>query len=889
MKNLNAPPQPPATDWAFVRELALPEIRRCHWRRREAVPGEADLSGGIRLVPEAADPKGRLDSVYDDLKRLAATCGLPENGRYPVATALDGRLESGGDAFQITVGLDGARIAAGCLEGIRRGVYHFEDMLLGADGPSLPPEEINRKPWAKSRISRCFFGPIKRPPLNRDELLDETDYYPDEYLNRLAREGVNGLWLTISFKDLCRTAITPEHGRDAVRRLNKLARTVEKCLRYGIRIYIFCIEPVALHRGDPVLQRHPELGGAKFGEFHYFCPFSDTARQYLFEAVNGIFTAVPELGGMINISHGERATSCLSATAANEDRRIECPRCGTKQPGEILRATLQPMEQGMHAAAPQAELISWLYMPQPTELGNWVFTLPPHIPEKVVLQFNFESGGVKEQLGKPRIGGDYWLSFTGPADSFRRIAESAARNGVPLSAKIQAGCSHEVATAPFVPVPPLLYRKYREMKQAGVSRVMQCWYFGNYPGVMNKAAGKLAYEEFSRSEDDFLEQLARPDWGAHAPEVIRAWNCFAEGYSCYPMSNMFQYYGPMHDGVVWPLYLTPSLKPLAPTWKLEYGTSGDAIGECLENHTLPEAVRLCGNMAENWRRGVDILSALRDDFRDDPERLKDIGVAEALGLQFESGHAILRFYELRKELNFQADRSILDEMELLVRAEIQRSKRLAELCREDSRLGFHSEAEGYKYFPEKLEWRITLLESLLAEDFPAVRQRLADGQPAFDAPETPYRYLCGSGRMEECGTFRWQARQEDQMLRIDVECRGIGRFGDHVLLAVSWSDTEFPLLVLPTASGKCHYAPPRVLIKITRGADDWQAEVRIPLPENAPEQVRFRISRHAELDGRPQYHHWGAGADTMERLRLNLDVYLPGDGGLLILEPGQSE
>ena len=44
----------------------------------------------------------------------------------------------------------------------------------------------------------------------------------------------------------------------------------------------------------------------------------------------------------------------------------------------------------------------------------------------------------------------------------------------------------------------------------------------------------------------------------------------------------------------------------------------------------------------------------------------------------------------------------LDEMESIVKEEINRSLRMVELCRFDSRLGFHSEAEGYKYFPEKL-------------------------------------------------------------------------------------------------------------------------------------------------------------------------------------------
>lgn len=60
----------------------------------------------------------------------------------------------------------------------------------------LPIGALERQPWLRNSISRCFFAPIKRPPLNRDELTD-VDYYPDAYLDRLAHEGVNGLWWMI--------------------------------------------------------------------------------------------------------------------------------------------------------------------------------------------------------------------------------------------------------------------------------------------------------------------------------------------------------------------------------------------------------------------------------------------------------------------------------------------------------------------------------------------------------------------------------------------------------------------------------------------------------------------------------------------------------------------
>ena len=55
----------------------------------------------------------------------------------------------------------------------------------------------------------------------------------------------------------------------------------------------------------------------------------------------------------------------------------------------------------------------------------------------------------------------------------------------------------------------------------------------------------------------------------------------------------------------------------------------------------------------------------------------------------------------------------------LVRAEIANSRRMEKLCEEDCRLGYPSEAEGYHFFPVKLQERVKLLEELLAEDFPA--------------------------------------------------------------------------------------------------------------------------------------------------------------------------
>ena len=72
-------------------------------------------------------------------------------------------------------------------------------------------------------------------------------------------------------------------------------------------------------------------------------------------------------------------------------------------------------------ANPDAEYICWLYLPSWKPLAPWVYELGSHIPKDVTLQINFESGAVKYQLDRPRVGGDYWLSFIGPSERFARI------------------------------------------------------------------------------------------------------------------------------------------------------------------------------------------------------------------------------------------------------------------------------------------------------------------------------------------------------------------------------------------------------------------------------------------------------------------------------------
>jgi len=165
---------------------------------------------------------------------------------------------------------------------------------------------------------------------------------------------------------------------------------------------------------------------------------------------------------------------------------------------------------------------------------------------------------------------------------------------------------------------------------------MQCWYFGNYPSVMNRAAGRCSFEPFPESEEALMFELAEPDWGGSTPTVVGAWKRFRDAYEQFPANVLFAHYSPVHDSLCWPLHLEPVDLPIAPSWQLGFPPSGDRVGECIGYfHTLEEALLLMDRVVAGWQSGLDLLLPLVQPGLG-TARVREIGVAEALGLQFRS-------------------------------------------------------------------------------------------------------------------------------------------------------------------------------------------------------------------------------------------------------------
>ena len=223
-----------------------------------------------------------------------------------------------------------------------------------------------------------------------------------------------------------------------------------------------------------------------------------------------------------------------------------------------------------------------------------------------------------------------------------------------------------------------------------------------------------------------------------------------------------------------------------------------------------------------------------------------MAVAEAMGIQIASASRILKFYILREALLNQdpCASALLDAMEDIIRAEIAGSLRLAELCEIDPRLGYHSEAEVYKYFPGKLKWRAAELEKLLSGDIAEARKLLdsPDELAAFlySDLEAPFR----PGKLYETDKMRWSFEADCENLTFHLEFPGKYDCSERAYLYfMDYHASQCAIPIITIDKDDCE-----------KDASGWRTDVTVPrskvryakrfligieraiFPENAPEE-----------------------------------------------------
>jgi hypothetical protein len=674
---------------------------------------EAELSQGYVLQIHDARIAQRVAVSMEDFRAFMNVCmevrDDPRAYRIVAERGDPKGCPSGAaEAFHLTISASDCRIEARDADGVRRALVYLEDEMTARQGPWLALGEVSRWATIRDRIVHCPVAPYRW--MTGWELEYDDDFYADQYLNKLTHSGVNGIWVAGLLRRMVASKVLPELG-PPTHRLARLKRLVERAARYGIKVYLFCIEPRAVWRDHQVFAAHPEIRGA--GGV-CLCTSTKLVQQYIRETMRELFKEVPDLAGVINIFNGERYTTCWPT----EQYVQSCPRCKLRPQTEVLAEDLTCAMEGIRQSSPTARLLAWTYMMKAGGLEQQsmdpVKDMMQRSHAEITWLGNFEHGGKKELCGKMVGINEYSLSYTGPSEAFRIEAAQAKDVGRSLYAKLQVGTSFEMGAMPSLPLPGVVYDKLAAMRSLGVPGTMAGWIVGGDPGIMLKALGEAACDPLP-SKDEFLQRLAARSYPAEvAPKVVRAWQAFADAFALYPCSNVIFYRGPIARCPAYQLHLEREPRLALPyNWGFDRQRRPqpyeDQIARWLGPFTVEELLDSFRRMGRRWQEGLDLLAECRREHPQVVELARQYAIAAAARVQFLSTANVIEFYWLRDALRDgprSRQRDLLDRLCAVAQADIALAEEMKGYQAAVPAIGFHSEIFDYSFSPQLLADKI---------------------------------------------------------------------------------------------------------------------------------------------------------------------------------------
>lgn len=498
-----------------------------------------------------------------------------------------------------------------------------------------------------------------------DPLLDpKLDPFPDALLNEYAKMGVNGVWLQGVLYQLVEFPFAPELSEGHEKRMESLKRLVERAARYGIGVYLYLNEPRAM--GEAFFQKYPHLRGTREGDFYAMCTSQPEVQAYLEQAAYQLFDGAKGLAGFFTITMSENLTNCISCGGEI------CPRCAKRRPEQIVAEVNNLLARGAKRADPNARAIAWSW-----GWGDeWADRVPALLTEGQIVQCTSEERLATCVAGVPGFVLDYTMSQCGPGEKSKRVWKTARAAGREVSAKTQFNNTWELAAVPWLPVMDKVAGHVNNLRAEGVEHLQMSWTLGGYPSPNLRLAAWLT--EGRGDVSAFLR-----DWlGDELGEVAdRGQKRLSEAFSEYPFNISVVYNAPQNFG------------PLAPFFLKKTGWNATMVGFPYDDidgwraiYSRQQYRDQMRKVAEGWCEGVEILSTREGESADYDDMLRMARVALC---HFQSAYDHASFVLAREE----GDRA---SMLQAVRAEREAVRRLIDLRRADSRIGY--EASNHYFY-----------------------------------------------------------------------------------------------------------------------------------------------------------------------------------------------
>lgn len=526
-----------------------------------------------------------------------------------------------------------------------------------------------------------FGDPLLHPELNP---------YPDGLLQRLAGEGVNGVWLHAVLRDLAPGGEAfPEFGARHEERLASLRALVERAARFGVKVYLYINEPRGMPH--PFFENRREIAGVKEETLTAMCTSHPAVREWMENALAHVFREVPGLGGVYAITASENLTNCASHGGWKS-----CPVCKDRGDADILAEVVSVIESGVHRGDPEAAVL----------ISDWGWRghgdaaeIIPKLPKEIALMSVSEWSLPIERGGVESVVGEYSISSVGPGPRALPHWQAARKLGLKTGAEIQFNNTCEIATVPYLPVMDLVAEHCgRLVSAAQLDAMFIGWTMGGHPSPNLRLAGVVDSAD-PKKISSILDEAARERFGEEgAPHARRAWTHFSQGFREYPFHISVVYTCPVQWGAANPLYAEKTGYS-ATMWGIPY--------DDLEGWRGPYPPDVFASqfekVVEDWDRGIDELaraveltpSSLR------AEAAADLRYAHAAGIHFESVANQSRFVMAREVLASASGEAAADlkrEIQTLLQTESELARELYDLVQSDSRIGFEPSCQ-YFYLP----------------------------------------------------------------------------------------------------------------------------------------------------------------------------------------------
>jgi hypothetical protein len=653
------------------------------------------------------------------LKREQEIAAAVENGQRCIVLATKAELPALGEAlsvrrsYRMQVSPQRIVICGHEDHGTAQGCYYLEERMNLRAGPMVEHQDLTREPLFSPRMIHSGWG---------------LDHYPDDYLNLMAHYGFDAALLFVGdpFSAGPHLDRTPMGYQD----FNNL---IDRAARFGIDVYAYSYLKSHKHPDDP------------------------DAEAYYENTYGALFEHCPRFKGVTLVGESVEFPSKDPNTTGR--LRLDPPRDGVPPskpspgwwPCYDYPQWLNLLKKVIRRHSPEADIVFWTY--------NWGYVaeeprleLLRGLPTDITLLVTFEMFEQIEREGITNVCVDYTLAFEGPGRYFASEAKVAHERGIQLYTMCNTGgLTWDFGVIPYQPAPFQWGRRYDALNRArqewGLSGLMESHHYGWWPSFVAELA-KNAYWSGSEPLDEAAAAIARRDYGeAAAPLVLAAWQEWSEATRDYVPTNEDQY-GPFRIGPAYPMFLRSVINPPA-RWHAMFGKGivrpdyapREGPRQSLGAARFPVEIRTLQRMAARWKKGLQQLEAalaLTPALQPRQAR-QQVRLEELINL----GHFILhsvfttihlkQWWLLNQELQSEADPDkanvILDRMVELAQEEIANAQSTIPLVEKDSRLGYEPTME-YMCDRAHLEWKIAVVQRVIAHEIPEHRRSLSLTRPA---------------------------------------------------------------------------------------------------------------------------------------------------------------